>query len=241
MTKKAQLFKSLAVAVFFVSPFLNYESFAQTVVSKNVQTTQDGKSFGFPTIYWAVPSTVADSEWNAVFGGTVIKTKQEKEEGLGGHERKFVSGTLKVEKIFLNMPDHIEIKLDSIFEGESFEHLKKGDKVIVFVNSFFDKEFWIKTIEGTNSAMGFKVKTWNDPIGGVLEKAAPCSKTKNSWVEGHEKDFRVKLYDCRAERDKIILENAEIWKRYDPLGLDNLLERQKVLKESKNQQPIENQ
>ena len=198
-------------------------------------------TFYFPTVYWAVSIPVAVTDWNAVFGGTVLRTKKEKQKGMGEFGRKYVSGEIKVDKVFLGLPDNSKLSTNGIISAEGFENLKKGDKVIVFVNGFYEREFVLQKIEGTNSALGFKIKDWNEPIVSVLEKAAPCSKIKDTWVEGHPADFRTKMYDCRAERDQIILENAEIWKRYDPHGFDQLLERQEILKEIENQDSTENQ
>lgn len=232
MSNKARLIESLAVAGFFAA--LNCVNFAQSVDSIN-STTEKAKrsvSGSFPTLYWAVPRPIADTNWHAVFGGTVVSVKKEKQELSEDLSRKIVTGEIKIEKIFLNLPDGKPISINDQFFGEGFENLKKGDKVIVFINGFYEKEFVRIAIDGTNSALGLKVKDWNEPIVSVLEKIAPCSEIKETTPEGHKKDFLVKLYDCRAERDKMILENALIWKRYDPKGVAELIEKRKFEEEN---------
>ena len=234
MLKKTRLFKRLAIACFLVLANLSCGSLAATddFAQTSAAAKQRVSSFNFPTLYWAVPRPVAVTDWHAVFGGTVVKVKKEKQKFSEDLTRKFVGGEIEIERIFLNLPSGAAISVGDKFYGEDFENLKKGDKVIVFINGFYEKEFVRIKIDGTNSALGWKVKNWNEPIVAVLEKIAPCGKTEETRVEGHKRDFRTTLYDCREERDQMILENAEIWKRYDPKGFDELVERQKFLKEN---------
>lgn len=231
MLKKTRLSEKLARISFIVLTIgVNStagESFAQT------SSEQRASGIGFPTLYWAVPRPIAATDWHAVFGGTIVKVKKEKLKYSGDITREFVGGEVKIEKIFLDLPGGAKISIGEKFYGEDFENLKKGDKVIVFVNGFYERDFVRIKIDGTNSALGLKVKDWNEPIVPLLEKIAVCGKTKETWVEGHQPDFRTTLYDCRSERDKMILENAPIWQRYDPKGVEELIERQKFLEENR--------
>lgn len=232
MSNKTRLFQSLAAVAFFA--ILHCVNFAQSV-NPTKPTTEKAKlsvSGSFPTLYWAVPRPIARTDWHAVFGGTVIKVKKEKQDLTEDLSRKIVTGEIQIEKIFLNLPDGEPFSINERFFGEGFENLKKGDKVIVFVNGFYEKEFVRIAIDGTNSALGLKIKDWNEPIVALLEEIAPCEKIKETTPEGHKKDFRAKLYDCRAERDKMILENAAIWKRYDPKGFAELVEMKKFEEEN---------
>ncbi len=195
------------------------------VVSKPELDRKPDGSFLIPTPYWANPRSVAAMPWHAVFGGTVIEVKNDSQKFSRFGDRKFISGALRVEKIFRNLPDSSEITVGSVIGSEDFDGLKKGDKAIFFVNEIYEGGFVRIEIEGTNSKLGFKVQDWNDPIVAVLEKLAPCDKTTVVWVEGHPEDFKAKLHAC--ERESKILDDpqiAEIWKRYDPRGFQSLVE-----------------
>jgi len=197
------------------------------LISKPESHKKSDGSFRFSTLYWATPRTVAGDDWHAVFGGTVIIVSKESDDPLDNSSRKYVSGAIKIEKVFLNLPDNSEISVNSVIRSEDFDDLKIGDKVIVFINVFYEGDFARVEIEGTNTKLGFKVKDWNEPIVSVLEQIAPCGKIQETWAEGHPEDFRVKMYNCFEERNRIILDEpqvAEIWKRYDPIGFQYLLE-----------------
>ncbi len=218
------LFSSCAVDV--SEQIVEKQTTPETISKVKLTKKSDG-SFEFPTLYWAVPRGVAEQDWNAVFGGTVIEVKKESDDPYDKESRKFVSGAIKIEKTFLNLPDTSEISINSIVRSENFDGLKKGDKVIIFINGNYEGGYVRIEIDGTNSKLGFKVKDWSEAIVTALEKVAPCSKIETTWVEGHPEDFRAKMHDCLENRNKIILDDpqvAEIWKRYDPKGFQYLVE-----------------
>jgi hypothetical protein len=196
-------------------------------LSKPDFTKHSDGSYQFSTVYWASPRGVAEDDWMAVYGGTVTEVKNEVDDPSDETSRKFVSGSIRVQKIFRNLPDSSEIAIGSIIRSEDFDGLKKGDKAIVFIQDIYEGGFVRAEIAGANSKLGFKVETWNDPIVTTLEKVAPCDKIRIGWVEGHPKDFRAKLHDCLQERDQMILDDpqiSEIWKQHDPEGFRTLLE-----------------
>ncbi|HQU93105.1 MAG TPA: hypothetical protein PLK77_12445 [Pyrinomonadaceae bacterium] len=212
-------------------------------VSEPIAYTEPGKlskpdfikksdgSYEFSTVYWATPRGVAEDDWKAVYGGTVTDVKKEVDDPSDETSRKFVSGSIRVEKIFRNLPDSSEIAIGSIVRSEDFDGLKKGDKAIIFIQDIYENGFVRAEIAGTNSKLGFKVETWNDPIVTALEKVARCGKIRIGWVEGHPKDFRAKLHDCYQELDQMILDDpqiSEIWKLHDPEGFRRLLELRKM-------------
>ena len=222
---------SLVIFLSGCAPNISEQNIEKDIAPKLVSTPESHKmsdgSFLLPTLYWANPLTVASEDWDAVFGGTVVKVSKESDYASDNLSRKYVSGAIKIEKIFLNFPDNSEISVNSVVRSEDSDGLKIGDKVIVFTDGFYEGSFVRVEIEGTNTRLGFKVKDWNEPIVNVLEKIAPCGKIGEIWVEGHSKDFRVKMYNCRDERNKMILDDpqiADIWRRYDPIGFQYLLE-----------------
>ncbi len=185
-----------------------------------------------PTVYWAGPFTIPEEAWFAVYGGEVIEVKVERTDYSDNHSREFVSGKLKVEKIFLDLPENSDVSIGSVIGSEDFDGLKKGDKAIIFINGFYEKSFVHAEIAGTNSKLGFKVKDWNEPIVSVIEKIAPCDKIYTSLPDGHNLNFR--LYGCYGKRAAMILDDfqtAEIWKHYDPEGFQVLLERRRLAEE----------
>jgi hypothetical protein len=201
------------------------------IVSKPDFIKKSDGSFEFPTLYWATPGGIAEKNWQAVFGGTVIEVENVQEKKSDGFPfpRKYVKGAVKVEKIFRNLPDSSEIAVGSVIRSEDFDGLKKGDKVVLFIEEIYEGGFVRIETDGTNSKLGFKVKDWNEPIIAALEKLTPCDKTEVVWVEGHPEDFKVKLYNC-DEKSRILDDPqiAEIWKRYDPLGFQSLVEMRKL-------------
>ena len=197
-------------------------------------------SFSISTIYWAGSRGVAEEDWQAVFGGTVVEVKEERADPKDLKSRKFVNGAIKIEKIFLNLPDTDEIGIGSIVRSEDFDEMKKGDKIIFFVNGIIYEGGYCRVeVAGTNSKLGFKVKDWNDPIVSAVEKTAACEKVRNIWIEGHRKDFTAKQHDCYEERNKLVLDDPQIsgiWKQNDPQGFQRLIEFRQYENSPKNNQ-----
>jgi hypothetical protein len=219
----------------------NAESLPERVIEQQPKVISNPKlskmsdgSFLIPNLYWVPPRGVAEQNWEAVFGGTVVEVKKDKAEYSDQRSRKFVKGAIKVERIFLNLPDSVEVTIGSIIRSEDFDYLKKGDKVILFIHDIYESGYVRTEIKGTNSKLGFKVKDWNDPIVAALEKAAPCSKTRILWIEGHPEDFNVKVHDCYRERSAKILDDpqiAPVWSQLDPEGFQSLVEFRRLKQE----------
>lgn len=175
------------------------------------------------------------NEWDMVFAGTVVQVKSEKENMSGHYVRHFKTGKIKVARVFLNSATGQRIAIGDYFEGEGFEGSKRGDKVIVFIGATYYEGSLARTdVAGTNSKLGFKIKSWDEPIVAAVEKVTRCTKIVEKWVEGHRPHFRAKVYDCQFERDKMIVEDKElanIWRRYDPQGIEFLLEVQRSMGE----------
>jgi hypothetical protein len=235
---KLKIFKYLLLATVFLFNGCQADKVSEPDITTNTAPKAatrlelfkkpDG-SFRFPTLYWTTPRGVAEEDWNAVFGGTVIKVETVREKKSDGFPfpRTYVKGALKVEKIFRDLPDSTEITVDSIIESEDFDGLKKGDKVIIFIQEIYEGGFVRIEVDGTNSKLGFKVKDWNEPIVTALEKIAPCYKINIGWVEGHAQNFRAKMYDCYKERNQMILGDPQVtetWKRSDPKGFQYLVD-----------------
>lgn len=193
------------------------------------------EGFGFATLYWAHPQFLTANDWQMVFAGTVVKVKSEKDR-ISDFTRRFKTGEIKVERIFLDLPESEGAKPGDIYGSEGFDGLKRGDKVIVFIKAFYEEQFVRVDVADTNTRLGIKVKSWDDPIVAAVEKAAQCSKIIEITPQGHKKAFRVKMYDCESERNKLILEDkeiADVWRRFDPQGFQHLLEVQELRNESK--------
>lgn len=212
---------------------------AQSVTSSTQMPRQqsDGNTFGVSHLYWASPRPLLMEEWDMVFAGTVVEVKSEKENMSGDFVRHFKTGKIKVARVFLDSATGKRIAIGDYFEGEGFDGSKRGDKVIVFINASYYEESLARTdVEGTNSKLGFKIKNWDDPIVTAVEKVTRCTKIVDKWVEGHRQDFRAKVYDCKSERDKMLLEDkelADVWRRYDPQGIELLHDIQQNIGERK--------
>lgn len=120
-------------------------------------------TFSVGVMYWATPRPVLCKDWHVVLGGTVIETHKETAPELA--KQHFTAGTLKVERVFLSLPTEREAAPAGFayFKSEGFEGLKRGDKVIVFVNEY-DGGYGIVEAAGSNSRLGIKVRSWDDTI-----------------------------------------------------------------------------
>ncbi|HEY8559953.1 MAG TPA: hypothetical protein VIL74_06090 [Pyrinomonadaceae bacterium] len=206
---------------------------ANEVVSRPQLHKRPDGSFTIPTLYWATPQGVAGNGWEAVFGGTVVEVENVAEKKSDGFPfpRKYVQGAIKVEKIFRNLPDSTEITVGSVIRSEDFDGLKKGDKVVFFIDDIYEGGYVRVETAGTNSKLGFKVEDWNEPLVAALEKLAPCDKLRIERVEGHPEDFKARLHDCDGDRESKILDDpeiADIWKLRDPVGYQSLVEMREL-------------
>ncbi len=210
----------------------NSSAIAQTnVLASPPRQNREINKFGFANLYWAVPRPVVAENWHMVFGGSVRKVKSKSEKVTDDISRRYKYGEIKVERVFLDLPDGRKTLPGDIFVGEDFDGLKHGDTVIVFINAFYEKTFVRIQIAGTNTRLGFKIKSWNEPIVAAVEQATRCAKIRETTPEGHKKDFKVKMYDCTAERNEMILKDkklADVWRQFDPQGFQYLLEMQEI-------------
>lgn len=212
---------------------------AQSVTSSAQMPRQqsEGNTFGVSHLYWASPRPLLMEEWDMVFAGTVVEVKSETQNMSGNFVRHLKTGKIKVARVFLDSATGERIAIGDYFEGEGFDGSKRGDKVIVFVSaSYYEGSLARADVAGTNSKLGFKIKSWDEPIVTAVEKLTRCMKVVEKWVEGHRQDFRAKVYDCKSERDEMILEDkelAEIWRRYDPHGIEILLDVQQNMGQRK--------
>jgi hypothetical protein len=88
-------------------------------------------------------------------------------------------------------------------ESDGFEGLKRGDKVLVFVNEY-DGGYGIIEAAGSNCKLGIKVRDWDDPIIEAVE-----AMTRDPQM--------AKRPDDRIE----VLKNpkyAEVWQRFSRKG-----------------------
>jgi hypothetical protein len=159
-------------------------------------------------MYWALPTPVLCKEWQLVVGGTVLETHHEK--GYGAHAEPFTSGTMTVDKLFLNLPTRKDVVSASAksFKADVFDGLSIGDKVIVFVSEY-DGGYGIIEVPDSNCKIGIKVKGWDDPIVSAVEKMIANGETVNNM---------------RARRD--MLEDhayADLWRPYSSKGIAYLL------------------
>jgi hypothetical protein len=160
-------------------------------------------------MYWAIPQPILCKDWYLVVGGTVLETH--KEEGHDAHPRPYVGGTMTVERIFLNLPTRnyaVSPNL-KIFMSNAFDGLKRGDKVIVFVNEY-DGGYGIISVLDSNCGIGIKVKSWDEPIVGAIE----------AMIRGGGGGKNI---DARKEMLKDA-NTVKVWRRYSSRGIAYLLE-----------------
>jgi hypothetical protein len=117
---------------------------------------------------------------------------------------------MSVDKIFLNLPTRDDVVSSSIkrFKSEVFDGLTAGDKVIVFVNEY-DGGYGIIEVPDSNCKIGIKVKGWDDPIVGAVERMVANRETVNSM------DARRDMLKDQAY--------ADLWRPYSGKGIDYLL------------------
>ena len=125
-------------------------------------------TFSAGVMYWATPRPVLCKDWYVVIAGTVSETHLKVIPELA--KQRFTEGTLKVERVLLSLPTEREAAPANFayFKSDGFEGLKCGDKVIVFVNEY-DGGYGIIEAAGTNSKLGIKVRSWDDPVVGAIE------------------------------------------------------------------------
>ena len=160
-------------------------------------------------MYWAIPTPILCKEWQLVVGGTVLETHEEK--GHEAHPEPFVGGTLKVERIFLNLPTRDDAVSPNLkrFEADAFDGLRRGDRVIAFVNEY-DGGYGVIEVPDSNCKIGIKVADWGEPIVGAVEEMIRSGgSTYNTDVR------REMLKDAKY---------AETWRPYSHKGIQYLLE-----------------
>lgn len=125
-------------------------------------------TFSAGVMYWATPLPVLCRDWYVVLGGTVIETHREVIPELA--KQRYTAGTLKVERVFLSLPTEKEPAPAGFtyFKSDGFEGLRRGDKVIVFVGEY-DGGYGIVEAAGSNSKLGIKVRSWDEPIVKAVE------------------------------------------------------------------------
>jgi hypothetical protein len=160
-------------------------------------------------MYWATPMPILCKDWYLVVGGTVLETHEEA--GHGAHPDPFISGTLAVERIFLNLPTRNYAVSQGLkrFKAEGFDGLRRGDKVIVFANEY-DGGYGIIAVPDSNCKIGIKVAGWDEPIVGAVEEMIRRERSENNGAIRAEM-----LKDARY---------AEIWRPYSSKGIAYLLE-----------------
>jgi hypothetical protein len=161
-------------------------------------------------LYWATPTPILAREWRLVLGGTVVETHPDTAH-YGDHKKTFAAGTLRVEKIFLNLPTENYIVSPNVkrFKSDLFDGLKPGDKVIVFAVEY-DGGYGLIEVPDSNCKIGIKVDRWSDSIVGAVERMIERTP------EGDWKSIAEMLGDPAY---------AEIWRPYSPRGIDHLLEQ----------------
>ena len=160
-------------------------------------------------MYWAIPTPILCKEWRLVVGGTVLETHEEK--GYGAHPKSFISGTLEVERVFLNLPTRDDVVSPSLklFKAQGFDGLRRGDRVIVFVNEY-DGGYGLIAVPDSNCKIGIKVADWGEPIVHAVEEMIKKEDSKNNA------DLRREMLKEAAY--------AEVWRPYSSKGIAYILE-----------------
>lgn len=181
---------------------------ASQKASSSIPASDDLATFKAGVQYWANPVPLLCKEWYVVVGGTVLE--KHKTPGYGAHPKPFTEGTLRVERVFISLPTKRQTAPQEMkyFKSDGFEDLKVGDKVIVFVNEY-DGGYGIVEAMDSNCKLGIKVRDWNEPIVGAVEKIAADTE-----MAVH--------YDKRSEILKA-RQYANIWRPYSKRGIDYLL------------------
>jgi hypothetical protein len=154
-------------------------------------------------MYWAPPRPLLMCDALMVVGGTVVGTWRE---GTGKTPASGVGGLMHVERTFLlregrGMPAGGWCPGMTYLQSEGFDGLKRGDKLIVFLNSYDDGAA-IRPVLGSNCPVGIKLKDWNDPI--VPAVKAVCGSSDVKKVLADEK-------------------HRAAWRRFDPVGVESIL------------------
>lgn len=157
-------------------------------------------------LYWAGPRSIICGDWKVVLEGTVLETYQQ--EGHDTHPEPFHMGTLKVERVFLNKPSpqvFFPTPMLKYYRSDAFDDLKVGDRIIVFIQEY-DGGYGVTWTLGSNSKLGIKIKSWDDPIVSALEKVVELP------------------YNKRIEFLKTHPEEKAVWARFSNRGKKGVLE-----------------
>ncbi|HEV2864848.1 MAG TPA: hypothetical protein VGX48_27895 [Pyrinomonadaceae bacterium] len=158
------------------------------------------ETFSVGVMYWATPRPVLCKDWYVVLGGTVVETHREEAPELA--RQHFAAGTLKVERVFMSLPTEREAAPEGFayFKSEGFDGLRRGDKVIVFVNEY-DGGYGLVEAAGSNSKLGIKVRSWDEPI-----VEAVAAMTRDAQAAKLPGDRQEALKDPR---------HAEAWRPFN--------------------------
>jgi hypothetical protein len=124
--------------------------------------------FTASVMYWATPRPILCKDWYVVVAGAVTETHPETIPGLA--KERYTMGTLKVERVLLSLPTEREAAPArfAYFKSDGFEGLRRGDKVLVFVNEY-DGGYGIIEAAGSNCKLGIRVRGWDDPVVKAVE------------------------------------------------------------------------
>ena len=148
--------------------------------------------FSAQFLYWAPAKPVLCQEWYVVLSGTVLETHEEDLGELRGHG---TSGTMSIERIFLNVPSRKESVPSGakVFASDLFDGLKAGDKVLVFVSEY-DGGYGILEAHGSNIRQGIRLDSWDHPVVQMLAAAsgAEPSTDRKKFQDAIVSDPRTK-------------------------------------------------
>jgi hypothetical protein len=182
--------------------------------------THELKTYHAGYMYWSHPTILRD-KWDLVLSGTVTSIDEKKplNDSISIEDGYQKAGTIKVyELIYQNenrgFPSEKLTALDDFSHdvlsiSGGFYKLNGGDKVLVFL-TWYEGAYAKQHIEGTQTRLGIKLKSFDDPI-----------------------VFATKRFVNGSNREASVLRDAELWEKYDAKGLAYRLEVLEFLKEEK--------
>lgn len=174
----------------------------------------NGGTFKVGYMYWA-RSPLLLKDWSVVLSGTVSEIYRHQLKGDQINPEGTMAGVVKIHEIYSRRSTQkVDFQNASFFKSSGgFDGLKKGDKIIVFIDSY-DGGYGVVPVSDTHCHLGLKITGFDDPV---------IDATK-MWLS-KKGDF--------FEQGKLAVDEkfAKVWRKYDKVGLEAFLERYNTMLE----------
>ena len=195
--------KYLIFSIFFFTIYCSTDLSTIKSKNKNHQNENAGRdTYRAGYAFWYGTTVLREREWYVVFIGEVIKVWEENHPLL----KKYISGRIRVHKILKNRSTDKEKFVNiKYFKGGNFYGLKIGDKVIVFLIEY-QNAYALPDYKSLVTKIGYRLDSYQDKI-----------------VEVVKEQINVDMYGNK----KFLKKYVNVWKKYDPTGVKEMLEREK--------------